>query len=42
MTGKDLLVLATTSGGVGLILSGVALFMSNLQIYCRIDWMFEE
>ena len=29
MTTKDLLVLATTSGGVGVILSGVAIFLSQ-------------
>src|SRR5690606_8246017 len=42
MTGKDLLVLATTSGGVGLILSGAILFISQFADLLPIDWMFEE
>ena len=29
MTGKDLLILATTSGGIGLILSGVLIFLAQ-------------
>lgn len=42
MSGKDLLVLATTSGGVGLILSGVILFISQFADLLPIDWMYEE
>ena len=42
MSGKDLLVLATTSGGVGLILSGVVFFISQFADLLPIDWMYEE
>ena len=42
MSGKDLLVLATTSGGVGLILSGGILFISQFAEFLPIDWMYEE
>lgn len=42
MSGKDLLVLATTSGGVGLILSGVVLFISQFAEFLPMDWMYEE
>ena len=42
MTTKDLLVLATTSGGVGVILSGVAIFLSQFGDLLPFEWMFEE
>lgn len=42
MTSKDLLVLATTSGGVGVILSGVAIFLSQFGELLPFEWMFEE
>ncbi|HEX5564030.1 MAG TPA: PH domain-containing protein, partial [Sporosarcina sp.] len=42
MTTKDLLVLATTSGGVGVILSGVAIFLSQFGELLPFEWMFEE
>lgn len=42
MTTKDLLVLATTSGGVGVILSGAAIFLSQFGDLLPFEWMFEE
>lgn len=42
MTTKDLLVLATTSGGVGVILSGAAIFLSQFSDLIPFEWMFEE
>ncbi|MFC5602158.1 PH domain-containing protein [Sporosarcina koreensis] len=42
MTTKDLLVLATTSGGVGVILSGAAIFLSQFGELLPFEWMFEE
>jgi putative membrane protein len=42
MTTKDLLVLATTSGGVGVILSGAAIFLSQFSDLIPYEWMFEE
>jgi len=42
MTTKDLLVLATTSGGVGVILSGAAIFLSQFGDLIPYEWMFEE
>lgn len=42
MTTKDLLVLATTSGGVGVILSGAAIFLSQFGDLIPYEWMFDE
>ena len=42
MTTKDLLVLATTSGGIGLILSGVAIFLSQFAELIPFDRMYDE
>ena len=42
MTGKDLLVLATTSGGVGLILSGVLIFLVQFAEFIPFDKMYVE
>jgi len=42
MTTKDLLVLATTSGGVGVILSGAAIFLSQFGDLLPFEWMYEE
>lgn len=42
MTTKDLLILATTSGGIGVILSGVAIFMSQFADLIPFEWMYEE
>ncbi|WP_336824407.1 MULTISPECIES: PH domain-containing protein [Sporosarcina] len=42
MTNKDLLLLATTSGGIGVILSGVAIFLSQFGDILPYEWMFEE
>ncbi|MCM3745001.1 PH domain-containing protein [Sporosarcina luteola] len=42
MSSKDLLVLATTSGGVGVILSGAAIFLSQFGELLPFEWMFEE
>ncbi len=39
---KDLLLLATTSGGIGLILSGGLLFISQFADLLPLDWMYEE
>ncbi|MFS0577147.1 PH domain-containing protein [Sporosarcina sp. 179-K 3D1 HS] len=38
----ELLLLATTSGGIGVILSGVAIFLSQFSDLIPFDWMFEE
>lgn len=42
MTTKDLLLLATTSGGIGLILSGVAIFLSQFAELIPFERMYEE
>ncbi|MDN4606332.1 PH domain-containing protein [Sporosarcina highlanderae] len=42
MSTKDLLILATTSGGIGVILSGVAIFMSQFADLIPFEWMYEE
>lgn len=42
MSGKDLVVLATTSGGIGLILSGAAIFLSQFADVLPIDWVYRE
>ncbi|WP_318241648.1 PH domain-containing protein [Sporosarcina quadrami] len=42
MTNKDLLILATTSGGIGVILSGVAIFASQFGDLIPYEWMYEE
>ncbi|WP_339253477.1 PH domain-containing protein [Sporosarcina sp. FSL W8-0480] len=42
MSTKDLLVLATTSGGIGVILSGVGIFMSQFADLIPFEWMYEE
>jgi putative membrane protein len=42
MTSKDLLVLATTSGGVGLILSGVLIFLVQFAEFIPFDKMYVE
>ena len=42
MTNKDLLILATTSGGIGVILSGVAIFASQFGELIPYEWMYEE
>lgn len=42
MSVKDLLVLATTSGGIGIILSGVAIFLSQFAELIPYEWMYKE
>lgn len=42
MGGKDLLILATTSGGIGLILSGALLFLTQFSDVLPMDRMYEE
>lgn len=42
MTTGDLLVLATTSGGIGVILSGALVFFSQLEGIIPMDWLFDE
>ena len=42
MGGKDLLILATTSGGIGLILSGALIFLSQFADLLPLDRMYEE
>ncbi|MCG7346336.1 PH domain-containing protein [Sporosarcina sp. ACRSL] len=42
MSTKDLFVLATTSGGIGVILSGVAIFLSQFADLIPFEWMYEE
>lgn len=42
MTTKDLLILATTSGGIGLIVSGTLLFLSQLAEAIPYERMFER
>lgn len=42
MSGKDLLVLATTSGGIGLIISGAVIFLSQFADVLPIEWVYQE
>ncbi|WP_255457419.1 PH domain-containing protein [Sporosarcina sp. JAI121] len=42
MTSKGLLILATTSGGIGIILSGVGVFLSQFAEMIPFEWMYEE
>ncbi|MBB4826871.1 putative membrane protein [Sporosarcina luteola] len=42
LSSKDLFILATTSGGIGVILSGVAIFLSQFGDLIPYEWMFEE
>jgi len=42
MSTRDLLILATTSGGIGLILSGVAIFMTQFANLIPFDLVYEE
>ncbi len=42
MSTKDLLILATTSGGIGIILSGAAIFLSQFADLIPYEWMYEE
>lgn len=42
MTPKDLIVLAATSGGIGIILSGVGVFLSQFAEMIPFEWMYEE
>src|SRR5690606_34104854 len=42
MSTKDLLVLATTSGGIGVILSGAAIFLSQFSDLIPFEWVYEE
>lgn len=42
MNPKDLLILATTSGGIGIILSGVGIFLSQFADLIPFDLMYEE
>nr|WP_192598951.1 PH domain-containing protein [Sporosarcina limicola] len=42
MSVKDLLILATTSGGIGIILSGAAIFLSQFADKIPFEWMYEE
>ncbi|MFJ7934992.1 PH domain-containing protein [Sporosarcina sp. NPDC096371] len=39
---RDLLILATTSGGIGVILSGAAIFLSQFSEMIPYEWMYEE
>ncbi len=41
MSGKDLLILATTSGGIGLIISGAAVFLSQFADVLPLDRIYE-
>lgn len=41
MSGKDLLILATTSGGIGLIISGAAVFLSQFADILPFDRIYE-
>lgn len=42
MSPRDLLILATTSGGIGVILSGVAIFLSQFSDLIPYDRLYEE
>jgi putative membrane protein len=42
MTSKDLIILAATSGGIGIILSGVGVFLSQFAEMIPFEWMYEE
>lgn len=42
MTTGDLLMLATTSGGIGVILSGAVVFLSQIEEIIPFDWLFGE
>lgn len=42
MSAKDLFILATTSGGIGVILSGAAIFLSQFSEMIPYEWMYEE
>ncbi|WP_194841552.1 PH domain-containing protein [Sporosarcina obsidiansis] len=42
MTTGDLLMLATTSGGIGVILSGAIVFLSQIEELIPFDWLFGE
>lgn len=42
LSAKDLLILATTSGGIGVILSGAAIFLSQFSEMIPFEWMYEE
>ena len=42
MTGKDLLVLATTSGGIGLILSGILIFLAQFAEFIPFEKAYAE
>lgn len=42
MTTGDLLMLATTSGGIGVILSGALVFLSQIEELIPYDWLFGE
>ncbi|PID15885.1 hypothetical protein CSV63_04335 [Sporosarcina sp. P34] len=42
MTTRDLLMLATTSGGIGVILSGAIVFLSQIEELIPYDWLFGE
>ncbi|KYG57473.1 PH domain-containing protein [Planococcus maritimus] len=42
MSMKELLVLATTSGGIGVVISGVALFLSQFSELIPYDAIYEE
>ncbi|WP_254871005.1 PH domain-containing protein [Bacillus sp. Marseille-Q1617] len=42
MSAKDILVLALTSGGVGVILSGAAVFLSQLSDFIPYEMIFDE
>ena len=42
MTTKDLLMLATTSGGIGVILSGAIVFLSQIEEIIPYEWLFGE
>ncbi|ARD48019.1 PH domain-containing protein [Sporosarcina sp. P33] len=42
MTTGDLLMLATTSGGIGVILSGAFVFLSQIEELIPFEWLFGE
>lgn len=42
MSPKDLIILATTSGGIGIILSGAGVFLSQFAELIPFEWMYEE
>lgn len=42
MSTDELLLLATTSGGIGVILSGAAIFLSQFSDLIPFEWMYEE